>query len=223
MTTITCYNFDNALEGATVYDDTGNHNGSVVGSVPLVDGPISSKQRTFPGVSGNYIQVPDGGAAAFKIDADWTIEIWVTPTSFPSYMGLVCKGHWFSTPSLEMLISGVNYAPYIVVTTNGSNYLYTDPIAANALSANVLYYLAATFKRSTKSLLTYKNGLYVQGTSEFGTYTGGDNTRNLLMGTVRDTLVYPFVGHKHALRWSNVVKTPKQIFDTYMAANVQET
>jgi hypothetical protein len=203
----------------SVIASVGKHNGRVVGSLPLVNGPISNKARVFNGVATNYIVVPHH--ADFKIDTDWTIEVWANLAAAPSsYNAIVNKGDWFSGLPFMFLdwTSSAFLEAYVATTTS----LRISLTADLATVAGRLYYLALTFKRSTPELLLYQNGVFVKSGTNSG-YAGGDNTRDLKLGVNYDADSYPLKGSIHAVRWSNVVKTGKEIYDTYMAANVQET
>jgi len=219
--TVAVYNFNNALEGAVVYDDKGVHNGSMVGTVALANGPISSKARIFPFAEANYLTIPNH--ADFAVDVDKTVELWITaPASFGAYHGLIGKsGVWVTDPNFEILVHTTG-GVYVVVTTNGSNYLYTA--AANALmTAGSVNYVAISLNRTAKKLVLYLNGVPVSEGAEVGTYTGGNNARPVNMGVLRNPLTYPFQGRLHAVRWSNYVKTGKEILNTFQASNVQES
>ena len=219
MTTVACYNFNNALEGATVYDDTGAHNGSVVGTVPLVTGPISQKGRSFVGNASNYISIPHH--ADFKIDQNLSVEAWVRLGNVSTYNSVLSKGNFTSTPAMDLMFYSTTHV-YIYVSSNASNYIFAYAPYTTVL--NNLYYLAATWDRTAKKLLLYINGVFVLAGAETGTYTGGDTSLNVELGKRAYTgYFYPLTGSIYAVRWSNVVKTAKEIFDTYMAANVQET
>ena len=218
MTTIACYNFNNALEGATVYDDAGAHNGSVVGTVPLVGGPIGNKARFFNGDVANYITILNH--SDFAIDITKTIEIWFTsPPSNTDYRYLITKTiTWGSDPTMQFHVSNTGIL-VAQIATNSANYIG----ATISIAVSTLYYAAFTFDRPAKKMILYVNGVPVAAGVEVGTYAGGDIDRPIKIGAGRDTVQYPFNNLIHALRWSNVVKTAKEIFDTYMAANVQET
>lgn len=219
---IAVYNFNNALEGATVYDDTGNHNGSVVGSVSLVDSPISGKARSFNGNAVNRIEIPHN--TAFNFDQDLSIEVWITLSVIDgNYRAILGKGSSSPDPWLSWMVgpSGSSHS-YCYITTNTSNYLIGST-SGNQLSANILYYLALTFDRTNKIPRIYFNGSdKTTGITETGTYAGGNNTSVLKINVSGDSNDYPLLGRIHAVRWSNYVKTPKEIYDYYNGSNVKE-
>lgn len=222
MTTVAVYNFNNALEGAVVYDDTGIHNGSVVGTVPLVDGPISQKSRYFNGDAANYLTVPH--QADLQIDTDWTIEAWVDFLSISTgQRPFLSKGRWGISPIVLMgaLNEGSYGKPYCYIGTDASNYLLLN-LPSVVLYNSRLYYWALTFNRFTKKMLLYIDGCCVGTNTEVGTYTGGDaGSYAVLMGTLHSSTAAHY-GNIHGIRWSDTIKTSKEIYDTYTATNVQE-
>jgi hypothetical protein len=223
MTTIAVYNFNNALEGAVVYDDTGNHNGSVVGTVPLVSGPIGSKCRRFPGAANNYISIPHH--ADFTATIAKTYEIWfTTETLSSSYRYLIMKLQ--ASPNTRsqcgFLIDFTDTTKLDFNLRDASNNLVQAQSPTGVLASNTLYYAVGTWNPTTKTCQLFINGACVAETTNAAIDTSQiDCTEILGIGAASYT-GYEFNSRIHAVRISNVVKTGKEIYDTYMATNVQE-
>lgn len=210
------YAGDVGTETSAVFIDSA-HIGSVIGSVPLVTGPISGKARVFSGSGANRIEIPHH--ADFKIDTTLSIEAWATLGSVSGYQAIFNKGDYNLSNTMDLMVYN-NTNAYFYVSSSLNNYIIA--YASYPFIAGGLYYFAATWRRSTKSLVFYINGVPILAGSESGTYAGGDNTYPIQFGTRETTLNYPFTGKVHALRWSDNFKTPKEIHDCYNGISVQE-
>ena len=222
MTTIACYNFNNVLEGATVYDDVGAHNGSVVGSVPIAAGPISQKARTFSGSDSNYISIPSH--ADFTATVAKTFEVWFNVDTAVSTSYRVIMWDWNGSSKYRMTLylkhdDATQLRTYM---SDGSNVVdFYSPTGLIVVGS--LYYAAVTWNPTTKTAQLFVNGVCLgESTNASIVPANMDHGNDLLVGAAPGVGI-PWRGKIHALRWSNVVKTPKQIYDTYMAANVQES
>lgn len=227
MTTIACYNFNNALEGATVYDDTGNHNGSVVGTVPLVVGPIGSKCRSFPGAASNYLSIPHH--VDFTATVAKTYEVWfTTPSSITNanrylVMKLQDGGVGYRS-QCGFLIDYTDTSKLNFNVRDASNNIVQAQSPTGGMIADRLYYAAGVWNPSIKTCYLYINGVVVAVNQNSSIDTSQiDCTDALGIGASPSTpTVYMWNKLIHAVRVSNVAKTAKEILDTYMASDVQE-
>jgi hypothetical protein len=225
MTIIAAWNFDNALEGTTVYDDVGAHNGSVVGSVPLVVGPISYKSRLFPG-GNNKLVIPHH--ANFTATTHKIYEIWFsTPSSLStSYRYLLMK-----TPSsgnkvqvsLSLLNPDVTRIQFSVRDNSANEASSISP--TTTIFASRLYYIVGTWNPTTKTTQLFINGVCVAEATNNSIDIGQiDVTDDMGIGGGGTYTGFEWKGLIHSVRISDIITTiPKRIFDTYMASNIQES
>lgn len=223
MTVIAAYNFDNALEGATVYDDTGNHNGVVDGTVALADGPVSSQKRVFTGVSANNrLQVPHH--ADFDISAPFSVEVWTTLSDSSAARSIVAKGN-YSVGNVFAIFTNTSGQAYCGIWNSATvNRINTTPDAGSLLSLGVPRYVVATADPVNKTLLLYVDGYLRHVGAENGTFVAGDTSEPLVVGVMNNAGVYsfPYQGDHHAVRWHDVVLTPKHVYDTFHGTNIVE-
>jgi hypothetical protein len=213
---VAVYNFNDAGEGATVVDDTGNYDGSVVGTVNVVDAPISSKGRLCPGGS-NRLTVPHD--TVFTMEADHTLECWFKPTNLSSLHFIVCK--------TQVNQPGFGFKQDFSDGTKLAAFLYdgSNPIDAASpsgfLVTNRWYYAAAVWDVSQKLMKLYVDGVFIAEATNGSFNPAAANPYNFTVGA-DNTGQYGFQGTVSAVRYSNYIKTGKEIYDHYNGTNIRE-
>jgi hypothetical protein len=216
---VAVYNFNNPLEGATVYDDTGNHNGSVSGNANVVNSPVSSKGRDF--IGNGRILVPHH--TDFSILNDFTIEVWFRPSLISSLKWIVTKtrtnegGYGISADYYDG--SMLEFAAY-----DGSTSVNPQS-PTGYLVAGRLYYAVTTWEAAAKKAMLYGNGVILASHANMSLNLASvDNTRQFAIGgpEVIDGYNSDFRGLVAAVRFSNYIKAPKEIYDYYNGSVVKE-
>jgi len=214
MSIVAAWNFDNVSEGAVVYDDQGNHNGSVIGSVPLVPGPVSSKGRQFDGnTSTNRIVIP--AHADFGFHHDLTVEALVSVGSLGSRRA-VSKGN----ASQDVFYMGTHltagwlfhYRPW---TSGTGKNLFTNVIPV----AGELAHIAMTWDLSEQFARAYVHGSLVAEDTISGTHD--QDPRDLCFGG-REDATGGWDGQIHAVRWWDEVVTQKAMYDLVHGSDIKE-
>lgn len=231
MTVIAAYNFDNPSEGATVYDDVGSYNGSVVGSCPLSDGPVSSKKRTWASASGGANKLDIGNNAAFELGADRTFEFWGKTGAAINTDGasmLFNKGKTDAAAIDRWQLDVYStWIPRLLVRNPSSDLLKWEA-PANSLAANMVFYLMMTWAAATKTAAFSINGVPLLATltgslpngipaSSYSAYIGG-----CTYSDASPHLFYSWVGELWAVRVWDEVRTAKHAYDTFHGSNIVE-
>jgi len=214
------YNFNNPSEGAVVYDDTGNHNGAVVGSVPLTPGPMSDNTRQLPGVAANYISIPNH--TDFDLTAPKTIEIWFIPRIVDvNHRFLVMK---YSAPmdSPNIHYDYSNPANLNMnIRDSGSNLIRIITTSTPIVSGRLVY-AVMTWDPILKELRGFINGeFFASDSNPLLVPANTVNTSPLILGGDPNDL-NPLHSDVCAVRISNYVKTAKEIYDHYHGSNIVE-
>lgn len=214
MTVLAQWNFDDPGEGATVVDDMGTHDGSVIGTVPLLPGPISSKKRVFDGSAGNRIEIPHSTDFELDLYGDRTFEVLCTPSVVGTVQRtLLFKGDDASNFSVDLGIDASGY--WYISSWGASHSTVTAPFVA---VAGELYYVAFTLAESLYDLIFYVQGSGVKWSSAFGGIYESGNTQPLMFSSALN----PWSGDLHAVRVSSGVTLAKDIYNFWNGSNVRE-
>ena len=198
------------------------HMGSVVGSVPLINGPISTQGRSVSGSAGNRIDVANH-ADFNTLSAGFTVEAWATLANLTGPSRLASKQFGTSLP-IPFLIDNVGSgAMRFFVRDSSNNSVSALTAAPYLLVADSLYYVACVLDATTKTAFLFLNGtLAAYAANPSVDLANCGNTQPATIGGYySDTDTQYWNGLIHAVRFSNTAHTPKQIYDHYNGSNVQ--
>ena len=148
------WSFDN-INGATVYDDSGNNNtGTAYGSPAVADGVVG-KALQFDGVN-DYVDA--GNPASLQITGSLSIATWIKTTDTSGRI----IGKYEATDSKIAYVFNVSGVPYLGVSDNGNNLSYRL-LSGNALD-NQWHHIVGVFNASAQTISMYLDGVLSQGT-----------------------------------------------------------
>lgn len=198
------YNFNNVLEGAVVYDDTGNHNGATVGTVSLVPGPLSAAYREVN--SSGYITIPSH-IDFNNVKASIVIEAWFTPTGASSVTRRLITKNYGSDPSPFKIRINSNNTVRVNMVDSLSRGIIVD--TSNAVIQNKLNFLSVSFNGFTRRFNVYLNNVLT--ISDAATALDLDSilldTNPILIGGVAES----FDGKIHCVRFGRGFRTFRKI------------
>jgi len=148
------WSFDN-IQGTTVYDDSGNNNGQISGTVSVVDGIAGGNGLNL---NGGYVNC--GNDPSIRVVSSMTLEFWAKPNNIasPSRQNPVCKaygGEFCLTMEPSGGLSyyhgsaGANGSPYMGLTTAGM------------LANNIWTHIAIVRNNETRTIYVYKDSKLV--------------------------------------------------------------
>ena len=107
--------------GTTASDATGNgHTGTLTGSGTTWGTGIINYATVFGGTSGNFVSVP--ASAALEFTGDFTINVWIYPTGYPSgLLTRVFDDQNGGSPGYDLAIGNDTPFAYERFTANGVN------------------------------------------------------------------------------------------------------
>lgn len=142
--------FDEAT-GTTAADSSGNGNNCTLVNGPVFDTGKLNNGLGFTGAS-QYATLPAGLMSTLN---DFTISIWVKPTSLDTWARVFDFGTGTATNMFLTTRNGANGKPRFAIKINNSAEQQID--AANALTAGVWNHLVVTLSGSTGTI--YVNGV----------------------------------------------------------------
>jgi hypothetical protein len=214
MTLIAAWNFDNPSEGATVYDDVGAHNGSMIGTVATAPGPVSSVKRVLPGVSGDRLEVPT--STSFELTTNRTIELWAGSSLVDgSLHHIVLKSDGSKTPISIGTQAITNY--WFTEVSDGTTTI--SAVSTVVPVVDIPYYLAIVWNVTDKELILYVN-VKREASGIDGAFVPGDaaNTQPIQFSSSSN----PWNGPLHSVSIRDVARSPRRIYNTYNGSSVLE-
>ena len=192
------------------------HMGSVVGTVPLVPGPVSKNSRDFP-MDNNRCVIPY--SADFTVQQDFCLEVWFQPDLVNTLHFIVGKAQ-VNLPGFS--INQKYSAGNILVAS-----MYDGSQSATSESGGILvvggwYYAAYNWDSSEKTSYLFVNGsLFGYNTNPSVNLAAVDAaTYDYVIGGANND-AWAFDGRVAAARFSSRMRTPKEIYDYYNGSNVQ--
>jgi hypothetical protein len=225
------YNFDDAAEtDALAVDSTGGfNNGVVAGYTPgqaVVPGPYSTNSRSFNG--GTTITIPD--STDFSTNQPFTLECYFTPgayvgtppayppTALPDQFRLIGKEDTGGSTKQFVMETDASKRRLVFVITGNLSVLVVSP--PESMHEYQSYYVVCTFDPTTKTVKMYIDGALVsEDTAASLDPSTAQDTTPVIIGDT-DTSSRPYTGMVHAIRFSSVVKTAKQIYDTFHGSDI---
>lgn len=215
------YKFDDVSEGTSngspIVDAVGSLNGTVVtaSSLGRPVGPVSTRARDLPGVTGERLVIPNN--SDLDLTADRSVGIWTTVDAVSSTKRFVLgkfsgSGWYFNLDSgTQVLRFGVDDGPTLV-------------LAASTLvpAAGETYLWIGTFNATTKEAILYSNGIGIASALNAALVPANvGNGVDLWVGE-NGGLTNWWDGRVHEIGFWDHVLTPKEVYDIYHGSNIVE-
>ena len=206
--------------GGMVDESPAGHDGDVIGTSAISDGPVSTKKRKVVNASGaaNQFHIPHH--ADFDLGSNsLSIEAWVKRDAnynSSGYQYIIRKREagpgygFYMTPTFQLVVFLRDAAINKVFTT-----------ADDMIVANERTYLGLTMNPTTQDVHIYKNGVE-ESTIITGSPAGPFGNTDLTRIFSGSATIHGWNGWLEALRISTNILTAKHFYDTYHGSNIVE-
>jgi len=205
------WSFDN-INGATVYDDSGNNNNGANTGAVQVDGVVGK------GFEFNSTDVVFVNSSASLNDYDGlTLSAWAKPTTSGGYNGIMDKYYYPNSCGVRQFLFAIwptNRACFWMGYNNGASAVSLCTLT-NSVEINKWNYILATWSKSTNTMKVYLNGVE-KATNTNNTLSWTTNTNcGLQIGRYSTGSSYVFNGVLDDLRIYKEALTQAQIQQHY--------
>lgn len=206
--------------GGMIDESPAGHDGDVIGTSAISDGPISSKRRQVVNASGasNKFEIPH--STDFDLGSNsLSFEMWVSRDSNYNTSNSQQLVRKLTTGPAGYLLR-INATFQLVVSLYDGSTWMSFTTAANMILANETHYIGLTIDPSTQDVHIYRRG------SEEPTTISGTTTSALgntdVIHVFGAAAVHGWNGWLNAVRISTGILAAKHFYDAFNGSNIVE-
>lgn len=190
-----------------------SNNGTLTNGVIVSNG--NGGIFNFDGVN-DYINIGN----AINVGQDFTVEMWVKPTSFSVRNALLANGYTYGLPGYGWLLTLVNGATAGINNSFALTIGHDTPATSaptNTLSVNIWQHITAVVTSGGTNISLYYNGLLVKSTNSSSATVNYTSNNTCYIGQRNDGTTECFQGSMALPMIYNRVLSAQEVWQNYQA------